>query len=32
MGAYGHRGIREIFGSCTREVLTACSQVLFLHH
>ena len=32
MGAYGHSGIREIFGSCTREVLTACSQVLFLHH
>lgn len=32
MGAYGHRGIREIFGSCTREVLNACPQALFLYH
>jgi nucleotide-binding universal stress UspA family protein len=32
MGAYGHRGIREIFGSTTREVLNACPTVLFLHH
>jgi nucleotide-binding universal stress UspA family protein len=32
MGAYGHSGIREIFGSCTREVLNNCTKVLFLHH
>ncbi|PVE25454.1 universal stress protein UspA [Microvirga sp. KLBC 81] len=32
MGAYGHRGIQEIFGSCTREVLNACPTALFLHH
>jgi hypothetical protein len=32
MGAYGHRGIQEIFGSCTREVLNACATPLFLHH
>lgn len=32
MGAYGHRGIREMFGSTTREVLSACPTVLFLHH
>lgn len=32
MGAYGHRGIREIFESTTREVLNACPTVLFLHH
>lgn len=32
MGAYGHRGIQEIFGSCTREVLNACPTCLFLHH
>ena len=32
MGAYGHRGIREIFGSTTREILNACPTVLFLHH
>jgi nucleotide-binding universal stress UspA family protein len=32
MGAYGRRGIREIFGSTTREVLNACPTVLFLHH
>jgi nucleotide-binding universal stress UspA family protein len=32
MGAYGHRGIQEIFGSCTREVLNACPTALFLYH
>ena len=32
MGAYGHRGIREIFGSTTRKILNACPTVLFLHH
>ena len=32
MGAYGNRGIREIFGSTTREVLKESSAVLFLHH
>lgn len=32
MGAYGHRGIQEIFGSCTRKVLNACPTALFLHH
>lgn len=32
MGAYGHSGIREIFGSCTRDVLKACPISLFLHH
>jgi nucleotide-binding universal stress UspA family protein len=32
MGAYGCRGLREIFGSCTREVLNACLTPLFLHH
>ncbi len=32
MGAYGTRGIQEIFGSCTREVLNASPAPLFLHH
>ncbi|BCH30877.1 universal stress protein A [Mesorhizobium sp. L-8-10] len=32
MGAYGRRGIREILGSTTRDVLNACPTVLFLHH
>ncbi len=32
MGAYGRRGIREFFGSTTREVLNACPTALFLHH
>lgn len=32
IGAYGRRGIREIFGSCTREVLRACPTALFLYH
>ncbi|RWD37798.1 universal stress protein [Mesorhizobium sp.] len=32
MGAYGHSGIREIFGSCTRAVLTEARQPLFLYH
>ncbi|WP_366664836.1 universal stress protein [Mesorhizobium sp.] len=32
MGAYGHRGIREIFGSCTRHVLANSSKSLFLYH
>jgi nucleotide-binding universal stress UspA family protein len=32
MGAYGRSGIREIFGSCTREVLQACPTPLLLHH
>jgi single-strand DNA-binding protein len=30
MGAYGHRGIREIFGSCTREVLQDATKTPFL--
>jgi nucleotide-binding universal stress UspA family protein len=32
MGAYGRRGLRELFGSCTRAVLTACPAPLLLHH
>jgi nucleotide-binding universal stress UspA family protein len=32
MGAYGHSGIREIFGSCTRAVLADCHKILFLYH
>lgn len=32
MGAYGHSGMREIFGSCTRAVLTEARQTLFLYH
>lgn len=32
MGAYGHRGIREIFGSCTREVVEGCPTAVFLYH
>ena len=32
MGAYSHRGVREIFGSCTRKVLTDCQSALFLYH
>jgi nucleotide-binding universal stress UspA family protein len=32
MGAYGHCGLREIFGSCTKAVLTACPTPLFLYH
>ncbi len=32
MGAYGHRGIGEIFGSCTRKVMDACPTALFLYH
>jgi nucleotide-binding universal stress UspA family protein len=32
MGGYGHSGIREVFGSCTREVLAEARQLLFLHH
>jgi nucleotide-binding universal stress UspA family protein len=32
MGAYGHNGIREIFGSCTRAVLADCHKILFLYH
>jgi nucleotide-binding universal stress UspA family protein len=32
MGAYGHRGVREIFGSCTRDVLENSAKPLFLHH
>ncbi|WP_230529809.1 universal stress protein [Microvirga roseola] len=32
MGAYGHSGIREIFGSCTRQVLSNSTKMLFLHH
>lgn len=32
MGAYGNRGIREIFGSTTREILKESPAVLFLHH
>ena len=32
MGAYGHRGVREIFGSCTRRVLNDCPTAMFLYH
>ncbi len=33
MGAYGHRGLREvIFGSCTRHLLNECRPALFLQH
>jgi nucleotide-binding universal stress UspA family protein len=32
LGAYGHSGVREIFGSCTRAVLNNSSRPLFLHH
>jgi nucleotide-binding universal stress UspA family protein len=32
MGAYGHSGIREIFGSSTRAVLAHCPKPFFLHH
>lgn len=32
LGAYGHRGIKELFGSCTREVLSRCKKPIFLHH
>lgn len=31
-GAYGTRGIREMFGSCTRDLLTGARTPLFLHH
>jgi nucleotide-binding universal stress UspA family protein len=33
MGAYGHRGLREmVFGSCTRRLLGHCPAALFVHH
>ena len=32
MGSYGHRGFREIFGSCTRSVLNRSPIPLFLYH
>lgn len=32
LGAYGRRGIVEIFGSCTRSLLNSCPLPLFLHH
>jgi nucleotide-binding universal stress UspA family protein len=33
MGAYGHRGVRELLlGSCTRRLLTACPTALFVNH
>jgi nucleotide-binding universal stress UspA family protein len=32
MGAYGHKGIQELFGSCTRSVLANCPKILFLYH
>lgn len=32
MGAYGHRGVREIFGSCTKRVLNDSPTALFLYH
>lgn len=32
MGSYGHRGIRDFFGSCTRQVLRTCPTALFVHH
>lgn len=32
MGAYGHRGVQEIFGSCTRSVLSGLRTPLFMYH
>lgn len=33
MGAFGHRGLREIlFGSCTRRLLDSASLPLFIYH
>lgn len=32
MGAYGHRGMQEMFGSCTRSVLTGLQTPLFMYH
>lgn len=32
MGAYGHRGLQEMFGSCTRSVLSGLQTSLFMYH
>jgi nucleotide-binding universal stress UspA family protein len=33
MGAFGHRGLREmLFGSCTRRLYDSASVPLFIHH
>lgn len=32
MGAYGHRGVQEIFGSCTKSVLAGLRAPLFMYH
>lgn len=32
MGAYGHRGMQEMFGSCTRSVLSGLQTPLFMYH
>ena len=33
MGAFGHRGFREIlFGSCTRHLFTSAPLPLFIYH
>ena len=32
MGAYGHRGIQEIFGSCTKSVLSGLQTPLLMYH
>lgn len=32
MGAYGHRGVREVFGSCTRSVLSGLRTPIFMYH
>ena len=32
MGAYGHRGIQELFGSCTRSVLAGLETPLLMYH
>lgn len=32
MGGYGHRGVQEIFGSCTKSVLAGLRAPLFMYH
>lgn len=32
IGAYGHSGVREIFGSCTRTILRGAGCAVFVHH
>lgn len=32
MGAYGHRGIKEVFGSCTQGVLSGLQTALLVYH